>query len=108
MIKFDWRRGNRALAAAETTFLGGSELDTNEDARDIASMSFEDALLELETIVRRLEEGTAKLDEAIAAYERGAALKRHCERKLEEAKARVDTVIAGSDGQLSAEPARLD
>lgn len=83
-------------------------MGTNEDARDISSMTFEDALVELEAIVRRLEEGTAKLDEAIAAYERGAALKRHCERKLEEAKARVDKIIAGSDGQVSTEPAKLD
>lgn len=108
MIKLRCWRVNGALVAAEPTFLGGSELDTNEDTRDIASMSFEDALVELETIVRRLEEGTAKLDEAIAAYERGAALKRHCERKLEEAKARVETIIAGSDGQLSVEPAKPD
>ena len=83
-------------------------MGTNEDACDIASMTFEDALVELEAIVRRLEEGTAKLDEAIAAYERGAALKRHCERKLEEAKARVDKIIAGPDGQVSTEPAKLD
>jgi len=86
----------------------GGKLSTNEDARDIAFMTFEDALVELEAIVRRLEEGTAKLDEAIAAYERGAALKRHCERKLEEAKARVDKIIAGPDGQVSSEPAKLD
>ncbi len=96
-----------ALAAAETTFQGG-KLSTNEDARDIASMTFEDALVELEAIVRRLEEGTAKLDEAIAAYERGAALKRHCERKLEEAKARVDKIVTGPDGRVSSEPAKLD
>ena len=43
-----------------------------DGATDIRSMSFEDALSELETIVRRLEEGSAKLDEAITAYERGA------------------------------------
>ena len=49
---------------------------------DIAKLSFEDALTELEEIVRSLESGKGKLDEAIKSYERGAALKRHCERKL--------------------------
>src|SRR5690606_22107211 len=49
---------------------------------DIAKLSFEDALKELEEIVRALESGKGKLDEAIKSYERGVALKRHCERKL--------------------------
>ena len=48
-------------------------------------MSFEDALNELEKIVRQIEDGRGKLDEAISAYERGVALKRHCESKLKEA-----------------------
>jgi exodeoxyribonuclease VII small subunit len=72
---------------------------------DIAAMSFEDALSELELIVRRLEAGTAKLDEAIAAYERGALLKRHCEAKLREAQSRVDRIVVAADGTISAEPA---
>ena len=46
---------------------------------DIAKLSFEDALKELEDIVRRLETGNAKLDDALGAYERGALLKQHCE-----------------------------
>ena len=49
---------------------------------DIANMNFEDALAELDGIVRTLEGGTAKLDEFISAYERGALLRRHCEVKL--------------------------
>ena len=75
---------------------------------DIARMSFEDALAELEKIVRRLEEGKGKLDDAIAAYERGAMLKRHCEAKLQEAQARVEKIVLGPDGSVSAEPANLD
>jgi len=51
---------------------------------DIAKLSFEVALSELEKIVRTLEEGDGKLDESIKAYERGALLKRHCEAKLQE------------------------
>ena len=75
---------------------------------DIAAMSFEDALAELEQIVKRLEAGSGKLDEAIAAYERGALLKRHCEAKLREAQARVDKIVIGADGQLATEPPSLD
>ena len=65
-------------------------------------MSFEDALGELETIVRRLEEGSAKLDEAISAYERGALLKRHCENKLNEAQGRIEKIVLGADGSVIA------
>jgi exodeoxyribonuclease VII small subunit len=75
---------------------------------DIALMSFEDALAELEQIVRRLEGGQVKLDEAILSYERGAQLKQHCERKLNEAQQRVDRIVIGSDGGVTAEPAKLD
>ena len=81
--------------------------DPNLEA-DIASMSFEDALAELEQIVRRLEAGQVKLDDAILCYERGAQLKQHCERKLNEARQRVDRIVVGPDGTIAAEPARLD
>jgi exodeoxyribonuclease VII small subunit len=75
---------------------------------DIAAMSFEEALAELEQIVRRLEGGQVKLDEAILSYERGAQLKRHCEKKLNEAQQRVDRIVIGPDGAVTAEPAKLD
>ena len=75
---------------------------------EISSMSFEDALAELEQIVRRLEAGQVKLDEAILSYERGALLKQHCERKLNEAQQRVDRIVIGADGAVSTEPAKLD
>ena len=75
---------------------------------DIAAMSFEDALAELEQIVRRLEGGQVKLDEAILSYERGAQLKRHCESKLNEAQQRVERIVIGLDGAVTAEPAKLD
>ena len=75
---------------------------------DIAAMSFEDALAELEGIVRRLEGGQVKLDEAIQSYERGAQLKRHCEQKLNEAQQRVDRIVIGPDGAVTVEPAKLD
>lgn len=75
---------------------------------DIAAMSFEEALTELEQIVRRLEGGQVKLDEAIQSYERGAQLKRHCETKLNEAQQRVDRIVIGPEGALGVEPAKLD
>ena len=75
---------------------------------DIAAMSFEDALAELEEIVRKLEAGKGKLDEAITSYERGALLKRHCEQKLSEAQARVQKITVGPDGTIGTEPAQLD
>lgn len=65
---------------------------------DIAKLSFEEALAELEKLVRQLEDGKAKLDDAIGAYERGAMLKRHCEAKLREAQARIEQIAVGSDG----------
>jgi exodeoxyribonuclease VII small subunit len=75
---------------------------------DIAAMSFEDALAELEQIVKRLEDGKGKLNEAITSYERGAQLKQHCESKLGEAQGRVDKIVRQADGSLTAEPAKLD
>jgi exodeoxyribonuclease VII small subunit len=75
---------------------------------DIAAMSFEEALQELEQIVKRLESGSGKLNEAITAYERGALLKRHCEAKLREAQARVDKIVIGADGSPATEPTSFD
>ncbi|HEX6980620.1 MAG TPA: exodeoxyribonuclease VII small subunit [Alphaproteobacteria bacterium] len=72
---------------------------------DIAKLSFEDALKELEEIVRTLESGKGKLDEAIKSYERGVALKRHCERKLAEAQSRIEKITLAQDGGISTESA---
>ena len=77
-------------------------------AQEIASLSFEDALAELEQIVKALEGGQQKLEEAIAAYERGAALKRHCETRLAEAEQRVQVIVEGEDGVLSSRPAEAE
>ena len=73
-------------------------------AADVASLSFEDALAELETIVRGLEGGQLKLADAIGAYERGSALRRHCEAKLAEAEARVAAIVERADGSLATRP----
>ena len=71
---------------------------------DVSTLSFEDALAELEQIVRGLEGGQQKLEDAIAAYERGAALRRHCETKLSEAEARVAAIVQNADGSLGTRP----
>jgi exodeoxyribonuclease VII small subunit len=76
--------------------------------KDIAAMSFEDALQELETIVKRLEEGKIHLDEAIGAYQRGAALKNHCEAKLREAQAKIEKIVPGPEGTVASEPVKID
>lgn len=78
------------------------------DAADVATMSFEEALKELEDIVRALEQGKGRLEDAIRSYERGAALKAHCERRLAEAEARIEQIALGAGGAPSAQPARFD
>lgn len=75
---------------------------------DISGMSFEEALAELQDLVKRLERGDNRLDEAIAHYERGALLKAHCEAKLREAQLKVDKIVLGPDGTLTAVPASID
>ncbi|MCH8836102.1 MAG: exodeoxyribonuclease VII small subunit [Proteobacteria bacterium] len=75
---------------------------------DIARLSFEDALSQLETIVRQLEDGKGELDQAIKTYERGAQLKRHCEAKLQEAQIKVEKVVLGPEGAVGVEPADGD
>jgi exodeoxyribonuclease VII small subunit len=74
---------------------------------DIAAMSFEQALAELEQIVARLESGQAPLEDSIRMYERGAALKAHCEARLEAARLRVEKIVMGAGGQPNAEPAEF-
>ena len=75
---------------------------------DIAAMSFETALSELEQIVARLESGQAPLEDSIKLYERGASLKAHCEAKLKEASLRVEKIVMGAGGQPSAEAAEFN
>ncbi|MCQ4158879.1 exodeoxyribonuclease VII small subunit [Roseomonas sp. GC11] len=66
--------------------------------QDVAALSFEAALAELDAIVKKLEGGQAKLEDAIADYERGALLRRHCEAKLAEAEQKVQAIVAGPGG----------
>ncbi len=66
---------------------------------EIDELSFEQALKQLEEIVGRLESGRVELEDSIAIYERGAALKAHCERKLKDAEARIEKIVIGAGGQ---------
>lgn len=71
---------------------------TDTPNQDIASLSFEAAMGELETIVRRLEGGDVSLEESVTLYERGHALRQHCEARLAAAQARIEQVSL-VDGQ---------
>lgn len=74
---------------------------------DIAALTFEQALAELEQIVARLESGQAPLEDSIRMYERGAALKAHCEARLEAARLRVEKIVVGAGGATGVEPAEF-
>lgn len=71
----------------------------NKDRGDIEQMPFERAIDELESIVKRLEEGKVPLEESIAIYERGEALKRRCEALLRQAEARVEKITLDAGGK---------
>ena len=75
---------------------------------DIETLSFEQAIAELERIVQQLESGEVELEKSIQIYERGAALRAHCEGKLKTAELKVEKIVRGEDGQPATEPAGLD
>ena len=67
--------------------------------KPVAEMSFEEAIAELEKVVGQLESGSVELDKSIALYERGAALKAHCEARLKAAEEKVAAITLDADGQ---------
>ncbi len=68
---------------------------------DVSSLSFEQALKELEGIVTRLEQGSVPLEESIAIYERGDALRAHCDKLLKAAEAKVEKIRLSADGKAT-------
>jgi exodeoxyribonuclease VII small subunit len=66
---------------------------------DIKKLTFEMAIAELETIVKRLEEGKVPLEESVAIYERGEILKKRCEELLKQAEARVEKITLDASGR---------
>lgn len=72
---------------------------------DVKTLSFERAIEELESIVKRLEDGKVPLEESVAIYERGESLKRRCEELLRQAEARVDKITTNANGEaVGSEP----
>jgi exodeoxyribonuclease VII small subunit len=74
---------------------------------DIAAMSFEAALAELESVVQKLESGQVSLEDSIDSYTRGTQLKQHCEARLADAQARIEKVVVSGDG-IKTEPANIE
>ncbi|WP_312531239.1 exodeoxyribonuclease VII small subunit [Paracoccus sp. (in: a-proteobacteria)] len=66
---------------------------------EIETMSFEEAMKELEATVGKLEHGDATLEDSIKLYERGAELRKHCEKRLREAEERVEKITLAANGQ---------
>jgi exodeoxyribonuclease VII small subunit len=76
---------------------------------DIKKLPFERAIEELESIVKRLEEGKVPLEESVAIYERGEALKKRCEELLRQAEARVEKITLDAQGKpTGSEPLDVD
>jgi exodeoxyribonuclease VII small subunit len=75
--------------------------ETKTASAEVAGLSFEAALGELETIVKRLEDGAVDLEDSIALYERGQTLKAHCEAKLKAAEGRLEKIVLGASGPES-------
>lgn len=78
--------------------------DNNMKREEIEKLSFEDALQQLEAIVRDLEGGRIKLDDAVDAYEKAMALKKFCEDKLKAAQLKIEKIETAEDGSLRLEP----
>ena len=76
------------------------------DAAEVSTLTFEAALKELEGIVARLEQGQVDLEDSITLYERGQALKAHCESKLKAAEGRLEKIVQSS-GKLASEPVEI-
>lgn len=71
---------------------------------DLSKLSFEEALVQLESIVRELEGGKIKLDDAVEAYEKATALKKFCEEKLKAAQLKIEKINVSPEGVVSTEP----
>jgi exodeoxyribonuclease VII small subunit len=81
-------------------------MPAKQDAPGVSTLTFEAALKELEGIVARLEQGQVDLEDSIALYERGQALKAHCESKLKSAESRLEKIVQNG-GQIRTEPVEV-
>jgi exodeoxyribonuclease VII small subunit len=87
-----------ALPCLTGAFTTGNAAGMTDAAANISVLSFEDALKALEDVVRKLESGDVPLDDSITLYERGEALRKHCQARLDSAQARIERIVAGPDG----------
>ena len=71
---------------------------SDQERQAIAQMSFEEALAALEEVVGQLERGDVPLDKSISLYERGELLRAACQQRLDQAQARIETIVTGADG----------
>jgi len=76
---------------------------TQETKKTISSMSYEEAMKELENIVKNIESGSTTLEQTISDYEYGNELRIHCENKLKESQMRVDKIIKKANGEIAYE-----
>lgn len=81
------------------TYLKGARAISDET--DISRLSFEQALTALEEIVQQLESGNVPLDQSISLYERGEALRKHCQARLDDAQARIERIVTDQSGGAS-------
>lgn len=68
--------------------------------KEIKDMSFEEALLELESIVGKIDSGEETLDRAVESFERGTLLRLHCENKLKEARMKIEKIVKNQEGRI--------
>lgn len=73
----------------------------DDTAPNISALTFEQALQALEDVVKQLESGEVALDDSITLYERGEALRAHCQARLDAASARIEKIVAGPDGRAT-------
>lgn len=80
----------------------------DQQSSEISAMNFEQAMAELDSIVQRLEAGRVPLEESIAIYSRGMALKQHCEAKLKAASEKIESIAVGANGDIKTQSASTD
>jgi exodeoxyribonuclease VII small subunit len=83
-------------------------MSTRDPKQSAETLNFEQAMQELELIVRQLEEGRVPLEQAIEAYERGVALKKRCDALLKDARMKIEEIIVQADGTVSKKPSNLE
>lgn len=79
-----------------------------KEQKSIDQMSFEEAMQELEQIVKNIDSGAETLDSAVSSFERGVFLKKHCEQKLSEAKLKIEKITTDGNSLIKLEPLSFD